>query len=401
MIILFLALVGIAFIFFGLIPGIGAFLIRGQWHTFRQKLTQASLNRLADFSILDGSENPESKGTYRFFGRLESIQGDNRIWLTNDSVSVGIDMEKTSLYVLQSFPFDPESNSGTTDDETFSDEEPEYLPWKKIYSLPSGIQIFVSGHVWEEDGKLVFRKQEKNQPLVIIFDGPRETLLKRCIWSGRQKNEYVNQFTTVSLISGSLLLLLISFLLISNKLFMLPALLALTLSTFPLVYLLPPGVLLYFLYRFFWKRSRILRSERDLLLLPLRFFRSPQGVFDKKMETVLHDGEHYVGLEWRRNEKKLDLTIPAELKFRGSSLVHRSGEENPYFIFGVQTEKQMRSSKDPMVELICIPGDPARLSGECDRKAKELGIVSAICIFSGLLINFSIVFVILIMLVTS
>lgn len=395
MLMLFVALLAIAFFFFGLIPGIGAFLIRGQWHRFRQQLIQASRHRIADFSIRETGAKSEALGLFRFFGRLESIQGKNRLWITNDTISVGIDMEQTTLYLLRSFPLEAGMTKDNFGEEILSDEEPEYLPWKKIYSLPSGIQVFVSGQVYDEAGQLIFRGKDKHSPLIIIFDGPRDTLLKRCIWSGRQKNEYINQFTTVSLILGSLLLLLISFLFIQNEFLLVHALFALTLSTFPVVYLLPPGVLLYFLYRYFWKRSRLLRSERDLLLLPLRYFPPGEKLEGSLIETTLPNGEHYVGMEWRRGERDGDMNIPRELKFRGSSLSPKTGEENPYYLFGVKSKHEMVRSNDPMVELLCIPGNPEKLSAECDRKAKELGIVSAICIFSGLLLNFGIVFAIL------
>ena len=46
----------------------------------------------------------------------------------------------------------------------------------------------------------------------------------------------------------------------------------LSLAAAPVAPFLPPGVALYYLYRYFWKMARRLRAERDLLRLPLRYF---------------------------------------------------------------------------------------------------------------------------------
>jgi hypothetical protein len=395
MILSIIAILLIAFLFFGLIPGIGAFLIRAQWHRFRQKLINASLLSIADFSLLESGTADKSLGNFRFFGTIESIQGKNRLWISNNTFSVGIEMEKTSLYFLRSYPVDVRKSNVEFLDETIPDEEPDYLPWEKIYSLPSGIQIFISGQVFIETGQLVFRQKEKDSLLIIIFDGERETLLKRCIWSARQKNEYYNQFTIVSLILGSLLLLLISFLLVSNPHFSVLAFLALTLSTFPIIYLFPPGVLLYFLYRSFWKRSRLLRAERDLLLLPLRYF-PPETDYRRELVAItLANGEKYVSSQWKPGEKNTPFTLSPEMKIRGSSLFKQPSEESVNYVFGVQTGHGTEKSNDPMVELLCIPGNPKLLAAECDKKSKELGIVSAFCIFSGLILNFVLIFLLL------
>ena len=118
----------IAFLFFGLIPGIGAFLIRARWHHFRQRMIHSSLLSLADYSLLHEAHDRTQLGSFRFFGTLESIQGENRLWVTNNAVTVGIDVTKTFLYLLRSYPAGDTSARTTAIEETLPDEEPEYLP---------------------------------------------------------------------------------------------------------------------------------------------------------------------------------------------------------------------------------------------------------------------------------
>lgn len=404
MIILIIALICVAFIFFGLIPGIGAFLIRGHWYRFRQQFILSSFLPVADISLLRSPAPDGQLGHFRFFGSLESIQGNHRLWITDRNFTVGIDVKKLSLFLLRSYPIDEQRTALEFSEDTPPEDEPDFLPWEKIFSLPSGIQIFVSGPLTLDAGQLVFRQIDKDPLLVIIYDGSRETLLKRCIWSGRQKNEYYNQFTTVSLILGSLVLLLISYLLATNPAaaanseFVVLSLFSLTLSTFPIVYLFPPGVLLYLLYRHFWKRSRLLRSERDLLLLPLRYFPPETDLTCDYTVTTLGNGEKYTCFRWKPGQRKTLFSLNPEMKIRGSSLRKKSAEEIVNYIFGIERENGVTRSQDPLVELLCIPGNPRRLAEECGRKSMELGLVATICIFCGLLINFALIFLLLLFL---
>jgi hypothetical protein len=402
MIAFFIILLFIAFIFYGLIPGIGAFFIRGHWLRFRRQCTHSSFLPLADISLLRSPAADGQLGHCRFFGSLESIQGSDRLWITDRNFTVGADVAGISFFLLRSYPVGEQGTKGH-DEETPPDEEPDYLPWKKIYSLPSGIQIFLSGPVVAEAGRLVFREREKDPLLVIIFDGARETLLKRCIWSARQKNEYYNPFTTVSLILGSLVLLLVAFLTATNPSiaargeFLPLSLFSLTLSTFPVIYLFPPGVLLYFLYRFFWKRSRLLRSERDLLLLPLRYFPPETDLSCEYTVTTVGSGEKYIGFQWKPGEKHPLFSLNSEMKIRGNSLLRKADEENVNYIFGVEKDGGVQASSDPMVEFLCVPGNPRTMAEECGRKSRELGLVAAVCIFSGILINFGLLFFLLLL----
>src|SRR3990170_8780485 len=91
---------GIALLFFAVIPGIGAFSVRSQWRVFRRSILQCSqypFLRYADISSEDGP-----RGSFRVFGELEAIQGKNRIWINTGSFTVEADLQGVKLYLLPS-----------------------------------------------------------------------------------------------------------------------------------------------------------------------------------------------------------------------------------------------------------------------------------------------------------
>ena len=77
----------VAFLFFMLIPGLGAFSVRAKWRRFRAHMIVASTYAIMDHSDLS-SENEGS--VFRFFGTLEAIQDTNRIWMRSGDVSAAV-----------------------------------------------------------------------------------------------------------------------------------------------------------------------------------------------------------------------------------------------------------------------------------------------------------------------
>jgi len=395
----------IAFVFYGFIPGVGAFLIRAQWHNFRRRLTSASFLPIATNTTIK-TKKTKFIGTFRLFGTLEAIQGNNRVWIAGQDFSVAADLAKISIYLLSSFPSEFKATNESQEEYGFPDEQPAYIPWNKIFSLPSGIQIFISGCLFIEEGRYLFKSQPNNPLLVVIYDGNKELLLERSIWSARQKNEYLNQFTPISLVCGSLSLLLIAFLLsrlidfskniLSQLSYYVPAVISLTLFLFPIIYLIPPGVILYFLYRRFWKQARFLRAERDLLRLPLRYLSDLSGLEKDEYSAELPDGEEYVMLRRSKNAEQYDPIFRLHIPQRECSLQKNVTGEKDYYFFGTPGQTGLLNKPhDPMGELIAIPGNPFKLAEACQKKSIKVGVLSAIFIFFGLLINLILIFLFL------
>lgn len=363
----------VAFLFYGLIPGLGAFAVRADWRRFRRRILRASLFPFVQYSELKGPDR--LLGEYRFFGELEAIQGENRVWITDGRFTVEADLGGVSIYLLPS--------AGERIGGAAAEEEPRSVLWRRIYSLPAGTPMFVGGSLELENGRAVFRGRAREPLAAVIYDGPRETILPRAIGGGRQKNEYWNRLTLPALITGSFSLVVIAFLLLRFPLQRLPAILALTLSTFPVSMLLPPGVALYSLYRGLWKKARMLRAERDLLALPLRYFRE-EGPEGGESTTVLPTGEPY------RMTRMTDLVLEDGLAIRGGELASRL-RRGAYTLFGVPRDdrepRALGRPADPMAELTLVLGEPAILSRGCDRWARALEVLSALSIFGGVALN--------------
>ncbi len=382
----------VAFLFYGLIPGIGAFAVRAEWRSFRRRILRASLFPFVQYSELKGPDR--TLGEYRFFGELEAIQGENRVWITDGRFTVEADLGGVSIYMLPSAAPPREAVGGERLAEAPAEEEPRSVLWRRIYSLPSGTPMFVGGSLELENGRAVFRGRPREPLAVVIYDGPRQTILSRTIGGGRQKNEYWNRFTLAALITGSFSLFVMAFLLLRFPLLRLPAILALTLSMFPVAVLLPPGVALYFLYRSLWKKARQLRAERDLLILPLRYFQDGEAAGGGGSAGGDRAGSDRLAAlptcEPYLMTRATDARLEDGLAIRGSELVPRL-RRGEYTLFGVPLEGKgsriLGRPEDPMAELVLILGDPEALSRACKRWARNLEILSALSILGGVAVN--------------
>jgi hypothetical protein len=249
----------IALIFFVGIPGIGAFSVRSKWRRFRRRVSEASLRPLFTYRVMRNMHDRTDSGeTHRFFGALEAIQSDMALWLRGGDVTVAADMSNSDIYVLPRYTGE------------LPDEPPVRTTWARLGSLTEGAKVFVAGRIRMEGTHAVIWGDASEPLLVVLYDGSERDLLRRCIWSGRQLNEYWNQLTPGSLAGGMLALITIAYVLLRSPAGRLPAITSLTLASGPLLPLLPPGVGLFFLYRWSWRRGRILRAHRDILRVPLR-----------------------------------------------------------------------------------------------------------------------------------
>jgi hypothetical protein len=385
-----------ALLFFALIPGAGAFTVRRQWRVFRRRMREASLTSFLSYADLSGEAGP--RGEFRAFGELEAIQGRDRIWINTGEFTVEAELGGVTLYLL------PSVTAAPPEREALPDEEPAVAPWSRVFSLPSGLRLFVSGSLFLEDGRGVFRSGPRTPLLVVFYDGERESILKRAIWGGRKKNEYWNPFTVPSLLTGFLCLALLSYMSLRTPQSGLLGLLALTLATAPVSPFLPPGVVLYYLYRYFWKTARRLRAERDLLLLPLRYFPEGRGVprmawvgaraaagQDGERAVMLPTGERYL---MTRGAGGLRVEGEPELRRGGRAA---DGEES--WLFGAVEERRgrrvLKRPADPMAELLRVPGHPAVLARGCDWSARWYELAAGACFAVGAGVNLFAVFLLL------
>ncbi len=353
----------VAVIFYAVLPLSGAFMVRRRWRMFRKQAVEASLCREITYSDPVRVTSGDA-GSYSFTGELQAIQDDSSIWLNNGKVTVRAEMKGIKLYLLpttQSI-----ENEGRIEENklVLPQEMPKKIKWESVYSLAQGTGFLLSGKVFIENGTPVFRNTEDFPLLAVIYDGRKETILRRSIWSGRQLNEYWNSITPFSLMAGSFSLFVLTFIYYRQQNADFLALETLILSFFPLIPFVPPGLLMYMFFRRFWRSGRYLRGERDLLRLPLRFPRfSEYSSCREAMEEHPDARIRSCGI------------IQEEDLFELECRVYIASEENAAGL------------PKHFLENLIIPGDPEILAGKCRSRARWMEILAAASISFGFVLN--------------
>jgi hypothetical protein len=408
-------IIGIAALFYTAFPAIGAFIARAHWRMFRRTVIAVSRYPSAGPAAI-GRERSAAAGTFRFFGTLEAIQGDDRIWITNGRLSVAADLRGVRVYLVPDSEGRPERAPGGRGTE---EGELRSVPWSRIFSLPEGTPIFLGGALFAEEGRGVFRGDRQTPLLVVIHDCARESIVTRAIGSGRQRNEYINAFTLPSVAIGALSLLLLGFsLLAGHSEARGIVLLALTVGLAPVSPFLPPGFPLYFAYRSYWKKARLMRAQRDLVRLPLRYFPDDDDSGERaaRRDALLPDGEPYLMLRGTTAPDEPDVLLSGGMRVRLPADIRRVPVELPprerararaepgeAVVFSSRGapagEVVLKKPDDPMAEQVLVPGDPEAISRESERAALRYEIVSGLFITLNVAVNLPLMFVLLALLI--
>lgn len=394
-----LLIAAVAALFYALIPAVGAVAARAQWRKFRAVMTEASRYPTASPSWV-GRERDAVLGRFRFFGTLEAIQGNDRIWLSNGRFSVAVDLRGIRVFLIPD-----QEDTGLAS-----------VPWSRIFSLPEGTPMFVAGRCVAEEGRGVFREHPDVPLTVVLHDCPRESILVRAIGSARQRNEYMNMLTLPSVGIGSLTLLLLAFtfLGISERL---SGLIAFAAGLAPVAPFLPPGFPLYFAYRSAWKKARLLRAQRDVVRLPLRYFpASAAAVARGRRAALLPDMEPYAMIRGSLDpadesvlvSEGARIKLPRELRRLEIDLraLGRKGGRGPgpecvlfsgYAMEG--DDLQLVPTDDPMAGPVLVPGIPEAIGRASAVAAQRLTATSALYISLNLAVNIPLLFIVLALLI--
>ncbi len=377
----------IVLVFYLLIPGGGAFYVRNQWKNFRFNIIRAGDYPILDYQKFRKKSDDEFPGLYRFYGRIEAIQDENEIWLRQGNFTVSADLQDVKIYIIRS------SKEGSEDDSCFEnagisieDEMPQIISWNRIFSLPENSEMMIAGPLFRKKGKGIFRNTEKEKLTVILFDGSRETLLKRAVWSGRHRNEFWNFLTPVSILTGSFTLFTATYTVSAGIYSDFLRLLSISLSLLPVVPLFPPGVVLFFLYRRYWREARYIRAERDILTLPLRFFSEDDYSLQYKTAEIT-DEESYSFRKIEGCEAAEEICRENNIRIRESSADVCMGDVYFYF-YRKGPGTRYFPDGDPMLENIILCNNPWVSSKKCNHEARKKEILSIFVFISGLLLNF-------------
>lgn len=387
-----LLIAGIVLLGYVVLPLSGGFRVRRQWRRFREAIYQSMEYPIIDYPTVR-TEAPRGE-SFRFFGQIEAVQGDEQLWLTDGALSVQVNLKGVEVYTLPALNAYDAEDRMEDNELAFADASPTHLPANRITSFPQGTRIMVSGELVMVNSRPVFRSSGRmgDGLLVLIYDGDPRTILRRSIWSGRQRNEYWNQLTPVSLTLASFGLFILTYIYLRSPGFLFHAHIALTMSLAPLAPLLPPGLLLFSLYRRIWRSGRYLRAERDLLALPARRF--PQTVSSRSgSRAFLPDGKVYRIRTFRGRDAALAGCPDGKIR-TSRAIVGDTLETAVFYAFGCFNEEG-KPSCDPFAERVLVPGEPQSLSLRCSRGARSRELLGAGIFVTALVINLLMIFMLL------
>ena len=196
---MYLALLTAAF-FYLVLPVCGGIISRTRWKSFRSRILAARhLSPLGLRSVL------ESGAEFRFYGEVDAIGGQNELWLRNEELACVIDARAASVYLLSgNGSEDGAEGYGPREGGMGDGDSLERVRWSSLPSIPPVARAYAIGQAKLAGGRMVLGPGNGKPVLLIIHDGRDSDVELRAIWNGRQRNEYWNPLTQVSLVAGLL-----------------------------------------------------------------------------------------------------------------------------------------------------------------------------------------------------
>lgn len=247
------------------VPLAGALHVWRGWKQFRDQVL-ASLD-IQLYNPADPDFHPPEDSLVRFYGILDSMEGEDYLWVRNGSASMRVKVGREWVYML---PGNKAGELGVSIDSSI-----RRLRWERTGILAEGAGLFVLGNIRvKEPVPLVYHGA--GQPfLLILYDGRPRHVMGRSIWFGRSRNEFWNSLTPPSLLMGTGLLLALAVMLFRTQLFSSEGIWAISFALVPYLVLMPPGILGYFLYRRLWKQAKLHSARKDLFFMVSRMKGSP------------------------------------------------------------------------------------------------------------------------------
>ncbi len=252
----------IAFVFYLLIPFIGAVAGQRSSAVFRARLRllpavqEASYadslsGAAADSGAADGRDR-------RLSGKIEGLEGEERLWLRGETVSAVVDFSHTPLYTLapsvRDLPLDSTARANSL----------LRTPWKRVRFLSEGTKLLVAGPTHVEGGRLVFEAEQGKPLFALAYEGGENRLQDELIAGARPGNPITNTLTFVSWAAGIGVLSIVLFQSLNTVLLPTVNFLASLITLAPLLIFIPPALALLLPVRRLYRRFISLSIQRDL-----------------------------------------------------------------------------------------------------------------------------------------
>lgn len=244
----------IALVFYGVLPLWGAWEVRRSWKRFREAGIRALGSPEVDFSLLQSDTALPSRPV-RLTGTLEAFEGQDRLWVGNEKVSIAVSLRGVPVYFVDEAP----------DPFTVGIEPPRKAEASSLGALPEGTQFLIWGNLARDGrGQAHFASTPSHKLLVLAFEGSPATVLTRAVYAGRSVLDHWNAWTPLSVGLGFLLLLVLAYVDLRSGGDRRTGLVALALALLPSTFFLPPGILFFYGFARLWARARDIRARMDL-----------------------------------------------------------------------------------------------------------------------------------------
>jgi hypothetical protein len=319
-------------------------------------------------------QNDNENKTFRFTGEIESINEGSTLWVKGNDLTIPVSLEKTKCFLLPKHEGDE------------IPEAPEQIRWNRASTLTEGVKVFIGGQLKIQDNRLSFITTKETPLIVIFYNCPETELTSTIIRAARTRNDYWNSLTPISLFIGALSLIYIAYSLLNRPAFRMTVISSLVAVFVPILPIIPPGLLLTFVYRRFMWHSQKTRAYRDLTRLPLRYLR--QGAEN----CILGTGEKYGFLKFNSLPvPEINSLIPETLK---------EDKKQEWYFFGVleKNEKMPVKSIDPFVSYGILPASIVLHSYRYAVRTYTLEVFAWIILGLGIIFNIFFIMIILLML---
>ena len=376
-----LVIIGLAVLWYGLVPVVGALIKRYKWFKFRNRFNGFRLHPIMDNQAYWQMENNGGghTRTFRFIGELESLTDKQVLWVRNEDLIVPVSLKNAESYLLSM-----QGDEGIPEISYPGATAPDKIRWEKVSSLTEGTKVFVGGCLSCQEGRWGFVSSKESPLMVIFHDGPDHSLATKTVWAGRHQGEYLNPVTPYSLIIGALCLLFIATFFLQRPAFRPAVIVSIAAIFTPLFPLVPPGLLFTVVYRHLTWKARILRAYSDLAKLPLCYFAPNGNGIQLRGKPALPDGEPYgfvccKELPPEVLEGKIPLLIPEITELNGDN----------WYIFGTMLPSKLLPfrPRDPFATFGVLPGNPKEFIRRCTVKAYAMETVAWIILLAGISLN--------------
>jgi hypothetical protein len=376
-------IISLVFIWYGLIPALGAMYNRRKWDRFKRIFNGLRLKPRLDYAAYSGLTG--EGGVFCFTGGFESITDGRVLWVQGDNVTVSVSLENTKIWLL------PAQGEAGDDPASFM---PEQIRWNRISTVTEGARIFIGGEIKFKDNRWRFAATDENPLMVIFYSCPDKVFVSMLTSAARDRNEYWNSATPLSLAIGAISLIYIAWGFIDRPAYRLTVICALLAMILPLLPWVPPGLLLFAAYRRCAWLARRFRVYSDLARIPLGQISSAKSVCNAGVYGCVT----YENLHEDAITGKIPVLMPEYAHPMRGQKWHLYGmlpdggtpaEGGP--------DKSPREPGDPFVFFGALPGDPHFLAGKFKARAYIMEAAAWLILLAGIGLNIVFIGIILFM----